>query len=442
MRRILVASLLLAGLILSSPGNAQQENTDYIVEAFVSNPQPYAGEQIIYGFRYYTYVTPVGLIDQLPDFEGFWLTDVYELEGGRIETIGNRQYVVNEVYAEISPITPGEITISPSVLEIPETVFTTGQNLRTDAITLQVQPLPAGAPPEFNGAVGQFNALIDVDRSRITLGEPVLLTMTLDGTGNLEQLPAPDLPDVPGWRIFANPPRYVTSAIGGLRFGQKVFEWLLVPEEVGSQQFPAITFAYFAPQDAVYRTITFEPFTVEVFPGADNARALPTALPALERGRALEIKPVPASLQGTSGEPNAIFWIAWVIMPLLTVSAAAWLAFQRYEHARRRQVRQSRALARALQRIRASRQLPPRQANQQMTRAMEMYLADKIGAPVIDLEAVLVRHGIAEDTRTDFKQRYAQVEGGQFMPENDTQDTAAVIARIVEILTTVDKQWS
>lgn len=431
MRRLLVVVILLLSASFVSRGQ------DYIVEAFISDETPYVGEQILYGFRYYTYTTPAGIFDQLPDFEGFWLTDVYELAGGRVETIDNRQYIVNEVYAEISPVTAGEITIEPAQLEIPETVFGPAQTLVTDPITIDVLPLPAGAPPGFNGAVGQFNATVSLNETRITLGQPVTLTMTVDGTGNLEQLPAPNLPEPPNWRIFTNPARYVTSAIGGLRFGQKVFEWLLIPEQAGSQQFPAFEFVFFDPEQTDYQSITFEGFTVEVFPGADNARALPTAQPDRETA-ILPIKPVPGSLQPASGVPNAIFWLLWLLAPVITLVVGGTLALRTYQRRQRLYLRRSRALRQALRRLQAARTMETRVGSQQIYQAMQRYLRDKSGGN----QPQAADH-IADETLLGRLQTIlAQAEGKQYVPVGHSEDLSPLVKAAAEALTQVDRQWS
>ncbi|MGB3544617.1 BatD family protein, partial [Rubrivirga sp.] len=61
------------------------------------------------------------------------------------------------------------------------------------AATVDVRPLPDGAPDAFAGAVGDFSMTTTVDDRRVQAGDPVRVQVTVRGTGNTALLEPPAL---------------------------------------------------------------------------------------------------------------------------------------------------------------------------------------------------------------------------------------------------------
>lgn len=439
----MIRLLLLIMFAFGSVSAAQDDvpNTDYRVEAFVNNASPYVGEQILYGFRYYAYASQTDLIQQLPNFEGFWLADVYELTDERVETLNGLQYVVGELFAEIMPIQPGLTVIEPAVLEVPDTVFQQGGIFLTERIEVEVIPLPEGALPEFKGAVGQFNALFTLEPNRITLGQPVTLTMTIDGSSNLERLPAPPLPDSPLWRVYPNPSRYEVSALGSLRFGQKIFEWLLLPEQTGSQVFPAVVFSYFDPQADEYRSIASSPFTVEVFPGADNLRTLPSYDPAVPgETQVLPLKPVLENVEQDGTRLNLISALLW-IMPAVFMITSGLLVYgkQVISHRQKRNKKEK-----ALQKAIDSLQSAPTSSTiyQHILNSISTYLNDKSGTEIIlkeDLRGTLAAYNIDQTLQEQLIEHVKRIDSARFVPGGTENELH--LQEIIATLKLIEESW-
>jgi hypothetical protein len=444
--------MVLGCLLFATPGlHAQDEqptdNPDFMVEASVTNETPFVGEEILYVFRYYAYVMPSRVRDDLPGFEGFWQSNVYVADNF-IRTVNGQQYNVGELYVEITPLEPGRITIEPAVFEVPQTVFREEVNLATEPVTVDVRPLPPDAPDEFNGAVGQFHAEFEVDQRTVTLGEPVRQTVTVSGTGNLSQLPAPGLPELPGWRVYSNPVRFASSSVSSVRLGEKIFEWLLIPEETGTQTLPPVIFSFFDPQLEEYRSLVSPSFTVDVFPGGENIRELPQLeSPGDRRGRpAPPLKPLPASLNtGSSGRASELL-LLWLFPPGLALICGIWVYQRRRYQDYRRRNRQQTALQRAAQRLRAAGKLPPREASGQITEAIFGYLADKAGCARADLgreeiRSLLDDHGITADTAKSLIDRITEAESIAYIPEGMQYDISPLVKQLVRLLTNIDQSW-
>lgn len=441
--------LISSALMVVAQDSVDDESPDFIVEASVSNNTPYVGEQIVYTLRYYAYVLPEGVRDELPDFDGFWLSDVFFVSAdSRIQTLNGRQYYVGEVYAEVAPLQSGPIIIDPAVLVVPETVFRDELRLETSLLEIEVQPLPSDMPDEFNGAVGQYTADFRVDERTITLGQPVRLTIEVSGTGNMEQLPAPKLPDLSGWRVYPGPVRSTSSIVSGLRIGEKVFQWMLIPEQVGTQTLPVFVFSYFDPQIASYRSLSSPSFTVDVFPTADNLRALPP----IERERsgvrtaALPLKSIASDDNGDAGMPDAAFWLLWLGPPVLLALCAGW----KFQHDRRASLRErsrrQRALRQALKRLDSVNKLPARKGHERIIEIIRAYVADKANMSIEDVKQqgvahILNAHCVDEAIQSRLDDCLNRAQAGTYAPEGWQQDIGPLAKDTEILLRDMDKVW-
>lgn len=424
---------------------AQEETPppDYFVEAFVSDSMPYVGEQILYSFRYYAYTLPPNLQENLPEFEGFWLGEV-DLVGNNVDTIQNRQYIVGELYAEISPLSDGVITIPPSNLFIPESVFNNRVDLDTSSVTVQVRPLPENAPESFNGAVGQYTASLEATPMSITLGEPVTLTLTIDGTGDLERLLAPDLSEIAGWRVFANPPQYTLSAVSGIRLGQKIFQWLLIPEQSGTQTFPSIEFTYFDPEEEVYKSESFDPFTINVLTGQDNRTSLAERDQTnVDTDVAIQLLPITGAISNETGQPSEMFWSLWIIAPLVMISSGAWMILRRYRSRQHAKYKRLNALRHALVSLKGLQSAPSVKISIETPKVIYTYFSDKTGQSVgyHNFIQLLQNHNLPRGFIETLDEYLTEAAAGRYLPANTQIDMQPLIIQLVSTLKLIDEVW-
>ena len=185
-----------------APPAAELRGQDLFVEAEVDNPRPYVGEQVVYTFRFYRAVNLAGQPQyEAPSFQGFWSEHETEQSDYRVQAAG-RVYQVTEVRTILFPSVVGPVTVEPASLTMPGSLFRRGSTLQTQPIALDVQPLPPTAPEGFNGAVGQFTLTGTVDATESKVNEPLTWQVTLSGRGNLNAMPDPVWPEMPGWREF------------------------------------------------------------------------------------------------------------------------------------------------------------------------------------------------------------------------------------------------
>ncbi len=439
----LVAGLCIGGLI-GAPAYAQDviiDNSDYFVEAAVSNTNPFVGEQIIYSFRLYTAVQLPPASYSPPDFEGFWRTDMGPNSTSTAQTNG-RFYTLTQRDTALFANYPGEITIEPARLILPATVFEEGQALSTGSLTLQVRPLPEGAPDGFSGAVGQFNLSATIDRQTVQQGDPLTMRVTVSGTGNVEQLNTPELTVPPGWRTYQNPTRYQTVLQDRLLIGEKEFEWLLTPSEGGSVPLPQITLTYFDPIDLAYRAVNTGGVMLDVVPGDIDMSA---ASIADQLAPALALKEINSDLTVLGGGLSSIFWVFWLIPPAACALGWWWARQQGALSQVNMTSESAKALSDARRSLQAVRKLEGSRAYETVKNIVFSYVHTKCGGnqtslSILELENILSVHGINEQLRGRLLACLESADSGLYAPEQQIE-IEMLIDRTLKTLTAVDTSW-
>lgn len=252
----------------------QESSSDYFVTAAVEPSQPYVGQQILYRFKMYTAVNlPESPLYFPPDFHDVWQTR-QTFNQFSTEVIDGRSYNITEVDTILYTIEQGDIMIAPAVAQFPGTGV---ERLQTDSVTVRVRPLPAGAPADFNGAVGQFDLQVTLDRNVVNARETFVISMTVTGTGNLEQTATPNLNLPDSWRIDTQPAQFRMELRDNALFSRKTFQWWVIPDTTGQFELTDITWSYFDPQMERYQTLTAPETTLVV-----RSSVSPNAIPAIK----------------------------------------------------------------------------------------------------------------------------------------------------------------
>src|SRR5258708_36464485 len=106
------------------------------------------------------------------------------------------------LFAGRSSIAPAALTSS---LPLSTSFFSREETfeLRTDSVRFVSRDVPAERrPAAFTGAVGAVSATSRLSVPRTRMGDPVVLTLRIEGTGNVKLWPRPAVP-VP-WRSVAH----------------------------------------------------------------------------------------------------------------------------------------------------------------------------------------------------------------------------------------------
>ncbi len=422
----------------SAPTSTGFNGQELFIEAEVSNPNPYLGEQVIYTFRLYRIADVFDMFDQPyfepPTFTGFWSEGQPAQNQYQVQA-GGAIYNVTELSTVLFPSKVGSVVIEPAQISVPGGFFRNDQRLQTEPVSLEVKPLPANAPATFNGAVGQFSLSSTVDTTATKVNEPITWQINLNGYGNLKTAPEPVWPELPDWRSYDSQASINTANQNGQMGGYAVYERLLVPLKEGQFTLPPLEYSYFDPATGQYQTLTTEPIPVTVAPGdgivsQSPASPLPaetspaeTGVPAVSDIR--HLKPAPAEL--SFGEQpvtqSPLYWLAWGVPLVGLVGHLAWQRREQYWQNNRSLARSSQAYKKArkaLAQARQSRQDIYSVASQVLTD----YLADKLDQPVVGLTQpalaeLLARYGVPANLIVRVEDCLTTSELGRYAPGAD-----------------------
>lgn len=283
----------------------QQQSTgdDVFLKAYVSNRNPYQGEQVIVTYKIYTANVPISDIDfqNSASFPGFWATNLLDARQQiqpEEEVIDGRQFLSGTLYrGALFPQKSGNITISPKKLNCTAQIRTEGvkrvrdpffdsffddpffnnryknvrMELESNAMNINVKPLPLeGKPAGFSGAVGNFSLKGSADNTELTVNDAITLKLEISGSGNLELINTPDVNWPPDFETYE--PKVINNirtSNAGVS-GSRTFEFLAIPRSAGDFSLDPVELSYFDPRSKTYKTLKTEAFHFKVEKGDQN----------------------------------------------------------------------------------------------------------------------------------------------------------------------------
>ena len=438
-----------------SRAEGQIGKDDLLLRLVLSRTTVYKGEPLRAELKLYQRVPIVGSNGgKYPSFNGFWAQqlDRGEQQQSRRETYNGKIYETT-VLAEylLYPQQSGELVIDPAEINVvaqivvqsnrrndpffgsmPD-VYNVERKLQTGKVTVNVKPLPAGAPASFTGAVGQFTMESTTPPSELAANSAATYTVKISGTGNLSFVQAPKL------TLPASFEQYTVKTTESIRTSQsgstgyRQFEYPFIARAEGSYDIQPVEFSYFDPATMSYRTLESRGVTVDVAPDGKGTAAsqIVTGLSKEDvrmLGRDIRFIKLGSPRLSTIGTPF-IFSGAY-----FAAAAAILAAFAALFFALRKRIRDNRntALVRgrrankvAVQRFRsAARHLKEqnrRSFYEEMLQAMWGYMGDKLNIPVADLTKENVREELHKrGIDAALTQRFADIvtrcEEAQYSP--------------------------
>jgi hypothetical protein len=132
--------------------------------------------------------------------------------------------------------------------------------IKTQALEVSVLPLPEqGKPQGFSGAVGSFSVTATMEKKAARVDEPLGLSVSVTGDGNLRPIAGLELPDILNNRVY--PSKITESRISELTV-RKVFEYLLIPEKAGQISIEPICLSFFDPDKVSYSRSCAQPIAL------------------------------------------------------------------------------------------------------------------------------------------------------------------------------------
>lgn len=413
------------------------------VKAFVSPDVVVEGQQVTVTLAVYSQVGARIIAIRWPKLDEFFSvardTSAFKTKQ---KVAGGELYMYKVVDQKaLFPLRSGEIEIGPVEVEVglssspffPEE----SRTLRTRKTRIKVIALPEDQQPEsfIKGNVGSYQLTATLDTNEVSLNQPVTYTLKVQGTGNIQRVRPPDLPDLPRFKVF-DPSVDVQVAKKGRKVkGSKTYEYILVPLASGDLEIPALEFSYYDPKDGEYRIQHTEPEIIKV--AASGAAGVVNGTAA---GREVNIlagafKPIryQSSLAGY-GAPfyrHSLFLPALVVPPSLfiLILIVALVRARMGEDTRRSRMR--RAWARGRRRLKAARQLAQSGKAEDFYAELKAALLDGVesriglaaaGVTMDELRERMQQAGMSSDVSEAVRTETENCDFGRFAPSTSRGD--------------------
>jgi hypothetical protein len=381
----------------------------------------YLGEQLVSELKIYTSVNtrPAGGgLKEVP-YEGFYKQTLDPDQVSSRENIDGKIHVTQVLQRHILiPQKSGELVIPAYSSEwtIPQRVqsqrsrslfddffddpfsdpfFDRIQNVPveifTDPVTINVKPLPPGAPKGFTGGVGQFKFSANLSEDDLEVNESTNLVVRISGTSNLALISAPDVNFPPDHDVYETTKKASINTNGNRVGGTITFEYPVVVRHAGNFRIPPLTFSWFDPESETYKSVTTEEFRFTVAKGDENEEVGQVYIPGI-MGESVEnlgtdildIRRHSSGFRPIAITPlnNPLYWLAYIMLLLIFIAGIVFLRLYLKQKADVRLTRNRRANKIARKRLKVAESA--RKASQQerfyeeIEKAVWGYLSDKL----------------------------------------------------------------
>ena len=445
--------------------NVQQQirKDDILLRAVVSQTSVYKNEPVHVAFKLYTRVPYVNIVPEAaPSFNGFWSQDLTDTKTARVsrETYNGKVYETRVLFEYLLyPQQVGTLTIDPvDITVVAQVVVQSRHNLdpffgsghevynvprkvQSQRTSIEVRPLPEGAPSSFSGAVGSFRMETDLPTDRFAANSGATCTVKISGTGNLTFVQAPKLALPASFEQYnVKTTESINASASGIS-GYRQFEYPFIARAEGTYEIAPIEFTYFDLKRRQYVTLESRPMTFEITPDTKGGGGDAVVM----QGRGMskeEVKMLGEDIRfirlGASQLREARmpflfsggYWIA--LCAILLLFAAAYVALRKRirESQNVALMRGRRANKVAVQRFRAARSYMEAQDRyafyEEMLRALWGYMSDKFNIPVANLtkenvREELAKRGVSAEETQRFTAIISQCDEAQYSPAASAQ---------------------
>lgn len=256
---------------------------------------------------------------------------------------------------------------------------------------IEVLPVPAeGRPAWYSNAVGRYTISTSAKPTDVAVGDPITLTLVVNGSGNLDELQPPPLAALPelnaDFRVPADP------LAGEVTTDGKRFSISIRASSDSVQQIPPIPFAFFDPQLEKFVTVRSEPIPLQVKPAeklavsqivdsTGNRPATAARLTESTGGILANYTGMDEVLRNQEVTLGTATTLALIVPPL--AFAATWLGRRRSERLRTDVgfARGRRARREAVARLKPAEKAELRDTAAAVCSALSQYVADRCNVP-------------------------------------------------------------
>ena len=412
------------------------QDDDIFLVLNLSRSDVVVGEPITATIKLYQRVNIAGFESaSFPTFNGFWSQELEaptNIEFSRETYDGQiynsallRKFILIPQQQGAVKIDPAEliclvnVRVSSAGTSIFDGFFddyrTVRKKVASKPVTVNVKPLPAGAPASFGGGVGEFTISAKLSKDTLKTHEAASLLVTVSGRGNVSLLETPKVNFPPDMEVYDTK---ISDRIdkGGLA-GSKVYEFPFIPRSHGDFIIEPIKYSYYDVSKKMYVTLETPaiPVTVERGNESDAGGVLISgSQPKDVRNLASDIRFINTKAPGLSAKGKFLVGSGafWIILVLIAAAAAAcWFSLRKLA-ARRADVvgtKNRKATKMALKRLQLANTFLKQNLYtafyEELHKALLGFISDKLNIPVAELSrdriAESLKEGNVEESSID-----------------------------------------
>lgn len=282
--------------------------------------RPYVGQQLTLTYRLLADPRQISAqpgSPNEPNLDEFWIEDLSsDLAGTSRMTQVGRRYMKSTILRSYAlfALESGEISIEPMQLDVRVGGFMSRKETRqleSKPLTLDVQPLPSGAPDGFyEGNVGRWSFRVATDSRDGRAGEPMTVRLIAEGTGNVDRLKLPELESSDAFEVSHRDEETDKEITGTDVGGRQISTYTIVPRRQGTIEIPSLEFSFFDPEEESYETISSKAVEIAVREGAPGTASTGSRsdkkASSDERSETDPVETLLAELSGPIRRPDAV----------------------------------------------------------------------------------------------------------------------------------------
>lgn len=462
----------------AQPRPSQQgiiSDNDLFMNISLSRSNVVLGEPITATVKLYQRVNISGFESaSFPSFNGFWSQEIEtptniefsrETYNGQIYNAATlRKFVLIPQQTGQLKIDPAELVclVSVRVSSGGNSIFdgffddyrTVRKKVVTKPLTVNVSPLPSGAPASFGGGVGEFSISAKVSKDSLLTHEAASLIVTVSGKGNVSLLETPKVSFPPDMEVYDT--KVVSNVSAGGLSGSKRYEYPFIPRSYGDFVIEPVKYSYYDVNQKKYVTLETSPIELKVGKGKDVDASSPVVMPGVNRKdvknldsdiRYINTKDPQLAAKGDFFIGSGLFW---TLMALITAAAVAfWLIFRKLA-ARRADVagtRNRKATKMALKRLQLANTFLKQNLYtafyEELHKALLGFISDKLNMPLAELS----RDRISETLKTENVQQEQidtfisildACEFARYSPSSGHEAMAAHYTSALDVISSID----
>lgn len=437
------------------------------------------GEPITATLKLYQRVNIAGFEDaRFPSFDGFWSQEIEAPTNIEFQRESYNDMIYNTAVLRkyiLIPQQSGKLVIDPSELvclvnvrvsqgrtgSIFDGFFDDYRTLRkrvtSSAVSVNVAPLPSGAPSSFGGGVGKFSLSAKVSRDSLKAHEAGSLIVTLSGKGNVSLLEAPEVSFPPDFEAYDIKTTDKLDKGSGGTSGSKTFEYPFIPRSHGEFVIEPIKYTYYDVNQRRWVTLQSDPIALNVERSAESEASSPLVVSSgINRTgvknlgadiRHINVKKQDFASRGSFFVGTSAFWI---IASLIVIAAVAlWLGLRKLA-ARRQDVvgaKTRKATKMALKRLKSAEAFLKQNLYgayyEELHKALLGYVADKLNIQMTDLSKeriseILLGRGVPQEMIDSYIGLLDACEFARYSPSSGQEAMEKHFEEAVNVISSMD----